>query len=71
MDKATSARIVLEKHLEHLEVELAFLQRVHKEVMHVWLSSCSILLTLNESVAGGWHDFHFIIRGLMGWSLLL
>ncbi|XP_073349632.1 notochord granular surface [Pagrus major] len=31
VDKATSARIHLEKHLEHLEVELAFLQRVHKE----------------------------------------
>ncbi|XP_070782362.1 notochord granular surface [Enoplosus armatus] len=31
VDRATSARIALEKHLEHLEVELAFLQRVHKE----------------------------------------
>ncbi|XP_076612890.1 notochord granular surface [Chaetodon auriga] len=31
VDRATSARIVLEKHLEQLEVELAFLQRVHKE----------------------------------------
>ncbi len=35
VDRATSARLVLEKHLEHLEVELAFLQRVHKEVMLV------------------------------------
>ncbi|CAL8313638.1 unnamed protein product [Lota lota] len=31
VDKATSARISLEKHLENLEIELAFLQRVHKE----------------------------------------
>ncbi|CAK6962167.1 notochord granular surface [Scomber scombrus] len=31
VDKATSARIVLERQLENLEVELAFLQRVHKE----------------------------------------
>ncbi|XP_034143878.1 notochord granular surface [Esox lucius] len=31
VDKATSARITLEKHLENLEVELAFLTRVHKE----------------------------------------
>uniref|UniRef100_A0A8C9ZXP9 Notochord granular surface n=1 Tax=Sander lucioperca TaxID=283035 RepID=A0A8C9ZXP9_SANLU len=31
VDKATSARIALETQLENLEVELAFLQRVHKE----------------------------------------
>ncbi|XP_053193489.1 notochord granular surface [Scomber japonicus] len=31
VDKATSARIVLERQLENLDVELAFLQRVHKE----------------------------------------
>ncbi|XP_034018741.1 notochord granular surface [Thalassophryne amazonica] len=31
VDKATSAQIGLEKQLENLEVELAFLQRVHKE----------------------------------------
>jgi len=31
VDKATSARIALEKQLENLEVELAFLTRVHKE----------------------------------------
>ncbi|XP_068198398.1 notochord granular surface [Antennarius striatus] len=31
VDRATSARIALEKHLEHLDAELAFLQRVHKE----------------------------------------
>lgn len=34
VDKATSTRIALEKQLENLEVELAFLQRVHKEVTH-------------------------------------
>lgn len=43
VDRATSARIVLEKHLEQLDAELAFLQRVHKEVMHVYLSVYSIL----------------------------
>ncbi|KAJ3606385.1 hypothetical protein NHX12_025906 [Muraenolepis orangiensis] len=31
VDKATSARISLEKQLENLEIELAFLQQVHKE----------------------------------------
>ncbi|KAF3702746.1 Desmin [Channa argus] len=31
VDKAISAKIPLEKQLENLEVELAFLQRVHKE----------------------------------------
>ncbi|XP_041660522.1 notochord granular surface isoform X2 [Cheilinus undulatus] len=31
VDKATSARISLEKHQEQLEIQLAFLQRVHKE----------------------------------------
>ncbi|RXM30278.1 Low molecular weight neuronal intermediate filament [Acipenser ruthenus] len=31
VDAATSARIALEKQLENLEVELEFLQRVHKE----------------------------------------
>ncbi|KAJ8290899.1 hypothetical protein GJAV_G00018980 [Gymnothorax javanicus] len=31
VDAATSARIALEKHLENLETELEFLQRVHKE----------------------------------------
>ncbi|KAM9840277.1 notochord granular surface [Aulostomus maculatus] len=31
VDKATSARIALEKQLENLQVELAFLQRIHKE----------------------------------------
>ncbi|XP_067097130.1 notochord granular surface isoform X1 [Osmerus mordax] len=31
VDRATSARITLEKQLENLEVELEFLQRVHKE----------------------------------------
>ncbi|XP_051974559.1 notochord granular surface [Xyrauchen texanus] len=31
VDAATSARIALEKHLENLEVELEFLQRIHKK----------------------------------------
>ncbi|XP_007253079.3 keratin, type II cytoskeletal isoform X2 [Astyanax mexicanus] len=31
VDAATSARIALEKQLEHLEIEIEFLQRVHKE----------------------------------------
>ncbi|XP_045916392.1 notochord granular surface isoform X2 [Micropterus dolomieu] len=31
VDRATTERITLEKQLEHLEVELAFLHRVHKE----------------------------------------
>ncbi|XP_062324194.1 notochord granular surface isoform X2 [Osmerus eperlanus] len=31
VDRATSARITLEKQMENLEVELEFLQRVHKE----------------------------------------
>uniref|UniRef100_I3IW17 Notochord granular surface n=1 Tax=Oreochromis niloticus TaxID=8128 RepID=I3IW17_ORENI len=31
VDEATSARIALEKQLENLEVQLSFLQRVHKE----------------------------------------
>lgn len=43
VDRATSARIHLEKHLEHLEAELAFLQRVHKEVMSARLSISSRL----------------------------
>lgn len=32
VDRATSAQIVLEKNLEQQKAELAFLQRVHKEV---------------------------------------
>lgn len=35
VDKATSAQIALEKHLEQLEAELAFMQKIHKEVMHL------------------------------------
>ncbi|XP_056437212.1 notochord granular surface isoform X1 [Gadus chalcogrammus] len=37
VDKATSTRISLEKHLENLELELTFLQRVHKEEIEVLL----------------------------------
>jgi len=33
VDAATSARIALEKQLENLEVEIEFLQRVHKQVI--------------------------------------
>lgn len=43
VDKATSARIALETQLENLEVELAFLQRVHKEVIYILLSIHCIL----------------------------
>lgn len=43
VDRATSTQIVLEKNLEHLEGELAFLQKVHSEVMHVCLSIYSKL----------------------------
>lgn len=32
VDAATAARIALEKQLENLEVEMAFLQRIHKQV---------------------------------------
>lgn len=32
VDAATSARIALERRLENLEVELEFLQRIHKKV---------------------------------------
>lgn len=38
VDKATSARINLEKQLENLEVELEFLQRVHKEEIEELMS---------------------------------
>ncbi|CAL8313676.1 unnamed protein product [Boreogadus saida] len=42
VDKATSTRISLEKHLENLELELTFLQRVHKEEIEVLLEQlCS------------------------------
>lgn len=32
VDAATAARIALEKQLENLEVEMEFLQRIHKQV---------------------------------------
>lgn len=32
VDKATSSRIILEKKLEQLEVEIEFLKRVHQQV---------------------------------------
>ncbi|XP_059212748.1 notochord granular surface [Centropristis striata] len=50
VDKATSARIALEKQLENLEVELAFLQRVHKEeieelVQQIYSATAKVDLT--------------------------
>lgn len=33
VDSATAARIALEKQLENLEVEMEFLQRIHKQVL--------------------------------------
>ncbi|XP_056151003.1 notochord granular surface isoform X2 [Lampris incognitus] len=50
VDKATSARISLERRLENLEVELAFLQRVHKEeieelMRQMYLSTSEVDLT--------------------------
>lgn len=33
VDRATSTQIALEKHLEQLEAELAFMQKIHKEVI--------------------------------------
>nr|XP_046229200.1 notochord granular surface isoform X2 [Scatophagus argus] len=50
VDRETSARIVLEKHLEHLEAELAFLQRVNKEeiedlMQHIYSATSKVHLT--------------------------
>uniref|UniRef100_A0A3Q4BJD7 IF rod domain-containing protein n=1 Tax=Mola mola TaxID=94237 RepID=A0A3Q4BJD7_MOLML len=47
VDSATSARIVLEKHLEQLEAELAFLQRVHNEeieelMQQIYSANCKV-----------------------------
>uniref|UniRef100_A0A673W1H2 Notochord granular surface n=1 Tax=Salmo trutta TaxID=8032 RepID=A0A673W1H2_SALTR len=42
MDRATSARIGLEKQLQNLEVELAFLTRVHNEVTCLGLYLCTV-----------------------------
>ncbi|KAF3849746.1 hypothetical protein F7725_019465 [Dissostichus mawsoni] len=50
VDKATTARIVLEKHLENLEVQRAFLERVHKEVMYCLTGHTAY--HVYESVAG-------------------
>ncbi|KAL7388061.1 hypothetical protein ABVT39_006523 [Epinephelus coioides] len=50
VDKATSARIALETQLQNLEVELAFLQRVHKEeieelMQQIYLATTKVDLT--------------------------
>ncbi|XP_026174809.1 notochord granular surface [Mastacembelus armatus] len=50
VDKATSARIALEKQLENLEAELAFLQRVHKEeieelMQHIYSATSKVELS--------------------------
>ncbi|KAJ8354061.1 hypothetical protein SKAU_G00216280 [Synaphobranchus kaupii] len=39
VDAATAARIALEKQLENLEVEMAFLQRVQKQEMDSWYNT--------------------------------
>ncbi|XP_047429116.1 notochord granular surface isoform X2 [Mugil cephalus] len=50
VDKATSARIALDKQLENLEAELIFLQRVHKEevedlMQHIFSSAAKVDMT--------------------------
>ncbi|XP_029281877.1 notochord granular surface [Cottoperca gobio] len=50
VDRATSARIALEKQLENLEVQLAFLERVHKEeieelVQQIYTETSKVELT--------------------------
>ncbi|KAM9703712.1 notochord granular surface isoform 1-T1 [Menidia menidia] len=50
VDKATSARIKLERHLENLDVQLTFLQRVHKEeieelMQQIYSGACKTDLT--------------------------
>lgn len=42
VDRATTARIALEKHLEQLEAKLAFMQKIHKEVVHLSAASLSV-----------------------------
>lgn len=54
MDRATSAQIALEKRLEQLETELAFMQKIHKEVIH--LSADSLLVFIIRSTGSGFND---------------
>ncbi|XP_029705693.1 notochord granular surface isoform X2 [Takifugu rubripes] len=47
VDKATSAQIALEKHLEQLEAELAFMQKIHKEeieelMQQIYSAACKV-----------------------------
>lgn len=62
VDKATSARIALEQQLENLESELAFLQRVQKEVcvsFHRFVHP-QHAMHMNQRLVSG-----FTINGLM------
>ncbi|CAG01775.1 unnamed protein product, partial [Tetraodon nigroviridis] len=50
VDRATSAQIALEKHLEQLEAELAFMQKIHKEeieelMQQIHLAACKVEAT--------------------------
>lgn len=53
VDRATSAQIALEKQLEQLEAKLAFLQKIHKEVMH--LAATSLLVFNNRLMVLGFY----------------
>lgn len=54
VDRATSAQIALEKRLEQLEDKLAFLQKIHKEVMN--LSATSLLVFNNRLMGLDFYD---------------
>lgn len=56
VDRATSAQIALEKNLEQLEAKLAFMQKIHKEVMH--LSTASLFH--NRLMGLGFYDIRFM-----------
>lgn len=62
VDSATSARIVLEKHLEQLEAELAFLQRVHNEVTNFCLSLLHLHFFYHSSFNA------IVIMGMTGYT---
>lgn len=50
VDKATSSRIVLEKKLEQLEVEIEFLKRIHQQVgQHVYAGTIQLSIFLSGS----------------------
>lgn len=46
--------MALEKHLEQLEAKLAFMQKIHKKVMH--LSATSYLVFNNKLMGLGFYD---------------